>query len=590
MKPQLKLVVALLLLPAFGHQFATVVAQGTAFTYQGQLSAGGAAVTGSYDLTFTLFGASSAGTAIASPVTNSAVAVSNGLFSLTLDFGDQFDGSALWLQIGVRPSGGGAFSTLAPRQKLTPAPYAITAENLAGVVNYNTNTGQYAAVGGGYANNAVYEYATVAGGYLNSASAWGSAVGGGAENTASSPDGSATVSGGFQNTASGDSSAVGGGANNSATNSYATVVGGNLNIAGGSGSAVGGGVGNSATGPDGYATVSGGYENTASGDDSTVGGGHYNTASTSGAAVGGGDGNIASAGNTAIAGGYFNTASGNAATVPGGSGNVASGAASFAAGHEAMAVNDGAFVWSDYSGGSFSSTAANQFAVSAAGGVVLAADVAMLGGANSYHNFSLSGGNALGYLYGSYPALGDGIHLGYNYYYDNSGNGHVSNTGGATSRLTTGYGFVGIYIGAVNGAPMTQRLLADSTGVTVNGTFNNSSDRNLKQDFADISPAQILEKVGQLPITEWSYKEDPRTRHVGPVAQDFYSTFNIGTDNKHIAPIDEGGVALAAIKGLNQKVEEQRVALQQKETEVTELKARMEMLEQLINARSGGGK
>jgi hypothetical protein len=64
------------------------------------------------------------------------------------------------------------------------------------------------------------------------------------------------------------------------------------------------------------------------------------------------------------------------------------------------------------------------------------------------------------------------------------------------------------------------------------------------------------------------------------VAQDFYSTFNIGTDDKHIAPIDEGGVALAAIKGLNQKLEKENA----------ELNARLEKLEQLINARIGSGK
>lgn len=113
---------------------------------------------------------------------------------------------------------------------------------------------------------------------------------------------------------------------------------------------------------------------------------------------------------------------------------------------------------------------------------------------------------------------------------------------------------MGIYVGDVDAHPTTQRLLANTTGVTVNGTFNNSSDRNAKQDFATISPSEILEKVAQLPLSEWSYKEDPHTRHVGPMGQDFYAAFNIGTDEKHIAPIDEGGVALAAIQGLNEKV------------------------------------
>jgi hypothetical protein len=153
--------------------------------------------------------------------------------------------------------------------------------------------------------------------------------------------------------------------------------------------------------------------------------------------------------------------------------------------------------------------------------------------------------------------LGDGLHLAYNHYYDAGGGGHVSNGGGQTSRVTVGYGYVGIYIStAANSAPTVQRILANSTGVTVNGTFNNSSDRNAKQNFTQVNASTILAKVAQLPLSEWSYKEDPNTRHIGPMGQDFHSLFNVGTDEKHIAPIDEGGVALAAIQGLNQKLEE----------------------------------
>jgi len=122
-----------------------------------------------------------------------------------------------------------------------------------------------------------------------------------------------------------------------------------------------------------------------------------------------------------------------------------------------------------------------------------------------------------------------------------------------------------------------------SSGVTVNGTFNNNSDRNAKQNFASVKPEEVLAKVAQLPVMQWSYKTDAATRHIGPMAQDFYAAFAVGTDERHIAPIDEGGVALAAIQGLNQKLE-------QKETEITELKARLERLEQFMNANIGGGK
>ncbi|HEY3915990.1 MAG TPA: tail fiber domain-containing protein, partial [Verrucomicrobiae bacterium] len=122
-----------------------------------------------------------------------------------------------------------------------------------------------------------------------------------------------------------------------------------------------------------------------------------------------------------------------------------------------------------------------------------------------------------------------------------------------------------------------------SSGVTVYGTFNNSSDRNAKQDFASVSPADILDKVVQLPVSEWSYKEDAGTRHIGPMGQDFYSTFNIGTDEKHIAPIDEGGVALAAIKGLNQKVEEQKGELKKRDEDIAQLRQNVAELKQLVS-------
>ena len=107
-------------------------AQGTAFTYQGQLNSSGAAANGSYDLVFTLYNDPLLGSQQGTAVTNSAVAVSNGLFTATLDFGSAaFNGQSLWLQLQVRASGGGAFSSLTPRQPLTSAPYAIQSVNAA---------------------------------------------------------------------------------------------------------------------------------------------------------------------------------------------------------------------------------------------------------------------------------------------------------------------------------------------------------------------------------------------------------------------------------------------------------------------------
>ena len=217
----------------------------------------------------------------------------------------------------------------------------------------------------------------------------------------------------------------------------------------------------------------------------------------------------------------------------------------------------------------------------AGGGAVLSGDLQL--DTSTYHNLSLSGGNALGYLYGSYPALGDGVHLGYNYYYDAGGTGHISNSGGGTSRITAGYGEIVLAVGGANAAPTTTMLHVTTSGVCVLGALGNCSDRNVKQDFAPVSPSQILDKVLQLPLSEWSYKFDAATRHIGPMAQDFYSAFNVGQDEKYITTVDEGGVALAAIQGLNQK-------LDQKDAEIQALKQRLEKLEQLLEDKDGGEK
>ena len=105
-------------------------AQGTAFTYQGQLNDNGSAASGAYNLTFSLFNANTSGFAIAGPVTNNAVGVSNGLFTVLIDFGPgAFTGQTNWLEIAVATNGVSTFTALAPRQQLTPVPYAIYAES-----------------------------------------------------------------------------------------------------------------------------------------------------------------------------------------------------------------------------------------------------------------------------------------------------------------------------------------------------------------------------------------------------------------------------------------------------------------------------
>ena len=132
------LLIALTLLASL-HRAAAQAADdaSTAIVYQGQLSTPtGIGPNGSYDMVFKLFSASSSGSPVAGPITNTAVAVnSNGLFSASMNFGASvFNGSTNWLEVAVRTNGGGAFTTLSPRQQLTPAPYAVTAANLSGTL------------------------------------------------------------------------------------------------------------------------------------------------------------------------------------------------------------------------------------------------------------------------------------------------------------------------------------------------------------------------------------------------------------------------------------------------------------------------
>jgi hypothetical protein len=130
---------------------------------------------------------------------------------------------------------------------------------------------------------------------------------------------------------------------------------------------------------------------------------------------------------------------------------------------------------------------------------------------------------------------------------------------------------------------------------TVTATaFNPPSDRNLKENFAPVSPREVLDKVTALPISRWNFKGDAATPHVGPMAQDFHAAFGLGTDERHIATVDADGVALAAIQGLNSKVEvssqKAQGSIQKLQEENAELKLRLEKLERLMSRQVGGAR
>lgn len=388
----------------------STLAQGTAFTYQGRLNASGSPVNGNYDFTFALFNTSSTSTGqVGSTLTNLNVGVTNGLFTVTLDFGANFPGASRWLAIGVRSNGTASFTALTPSQAVTPSPYAIysanagsaatatsassassvAASNISGTVSLanlpatvvtNTETGvtlsgTLSGNGGGLTSlnasqlstgvvpngvlpgfQASSNYTTIGGGQGNVASGQWETIGGGNNNTNNNPTGSASTIAGGQNNliTNGFQAAIGGGFGNNANGNYATVPGGINNVANGT-AATASGFKNQALNAG--AVVSGGGNNVASGLNSAVGGGSANQAAQQGAAIGGG---------------YNNTNTGYYATIPGGFQNLASGSNSFAAGAYARATNQGAFVWSDSSSTSpFPSSVNNSFSVRALGGVQL---------------------------------------------------------------------------------------------------------------------------------------------------------------------------------------------------------------------------
>lgn len=504
-------------------------ALGTAFTYQGRLTKDGQPVDGKCDLTFELYDEEGGGTppsggVLLGTVEQTNQKVSDGYFIVRLDFGSGvFNGSKRWLEISA-DCGGGPI-TLAPRQGLAPAPYALAlpglwteqndaSANIIGGYSGNSVGADVvgATIGGGggsdYPNRVADHYGTVSGGEGNTTSGSAATVGGGWGSTASGDY--ATVAGGFHITVTQDYATVAGGGNNTASGSKATVAGGRHNTASAPCSSVGGGWRNSATGWDG--TVGGGAENTAAGSSSIVSGGHSNTANGPYATVSGGRQNFAASSDASVGGGASNVASGYAATVPGGDQNTAEGDHSFAAGRRAKALSQGCFVWGDSTDAEVVCDGDDRWVARASGGV---------------------------------------------YFYSDS-------------SLSTG---VYLQPGSSQWAPIP----------------NPSSDRDLKENLASVETQEVLRRVAALPISTWNYRTDADIRHMGPMAQDFYGAFGLGEDDESIHTIDADGVALASIQALHELSEKQSAQISQLreknvalENEVEDLAASIEVLEKLV--------
>ncbi len=142
---------------------------------------------------------------------------------------------------------------------------------------------------------------------------------------------------------------------------------------------------------------------------------------------------------------------------------------------------------------------------------------------------------------------------------------------------------LGVHI--VGGSWIEGGLRVDKNISALSGTvyalsFSIVSDRNVKEQLTPVDSGDILERVVSLPITCWNFRTDPATRHIGPMAQDFYAAFKVGPDDKHISTVDEGGVALAAIQGLNQKLTEKDAEIQRLEKRLADLEALVKLTAQ----------
>ena len=396
--------------------------------------------------------------------------------------------------------------------------------------------GYHGSIAGGIGNKIQYDgdAASIGGGNANliGTNADLSVIGGGLQNSMGEASRYSVIGGGWANSvglmydwtypAGSLGSTIGGGISN--TVAGGGLWGGEIPYRASQNATIGGGIRNSIVAST-NATIGGGRDNSvSSGNFGTIGGGVSNAVNTYGT-VGGGIGNYASVGATVGGGGfdgnsaYPNRAYGVGSVIGGGTQNIASDSRSTVA-------------------GGHNNSATNYYAT-------------VPGGA-----WNVAGGQ------GSFAAgrAAKALHHGAFVWSDDANIDLLSTVANSvTMRASGGYRLFSSTAAGVS-------LAAGS------GSWTSMSDRNAKENFESIDAQAVLEKVAALPLSSWNYKsQDSAIRHVGPMAQDFKTAFSLGETETGISTIDADGIALAAIQGLNQKVEEQRAELKAKAQELKEL-------------------
>jgi hypothetical protein len=133
----------------------------------------------------------------------------------------------------------------------------------------------------------------------------------------------------------------------------------------------------------------------------------------------------------------------------------------------------------------------------------------------------------------------------------------------------------------VNGA--TKAVLDGSGNLTIEGALTEASDVNRKEGFCAVDQGSVLARIAGLPLFTWSYKGES-ARHMGPTAQDFSAAFGLGSDDRHIAPLDANGVALAGIQELYRQLQAEQAETARLSAENEDLRQRLDSLEALVQA------
>ncbi len=487
----------------------------------------------------------------------------------------------IWFNDGVA-----GFAALSPLQNLTPAPYTVASF---------LSLAQFNVLGLTIQTNASGGPNLVAGSPGNSIAAGvvGSVIAGGGATDYNE--------GSFVNTVAANFSTIGGGGNNTIQ----------LNS---SDSFLGGGLGNIIQSSASFCFLGGGESNSIEGgsEETFLGGGSFNSIGTNSSEA-------------FLGGGFYNSIETNATD-------------SVLAGGEYNSIGGGAYQ-SALCGGSDNSIAQNAYGAFLGAGQnnLIEADTT-LGGWNCFigsgylnsifaaHNSFIGGGwnNTIqSNAYGSVISGGSGSIVQSNAYFSFVGggsantvlsNGNYSTIPGGVDNTAADFAFAaGYFAEATNtgsfvwsdgtGTP-TGSLVANSVTMRASGGFQFLtstgtggaslapgatswaviSDKNVKKNFAPVDGAAVLEKLATIPVQTWNYKweKDGDTPNIGPMAQEFKAAFYPGRDDKSITTLEFDGVELAAIKGLNEKLEEKEAQIQRQTARITDLEARLEKLERLL--------